>query len=273
MGRAFSTRLSWQPQQNTQVHFLFERNEKIQVHRNTVTAYLDTKATFRQFLPQVLVQPKLTKTLSSKMLLDVAGSNAEVNEKYGEQWGLGPGTIPKFDSGLQTYYDGYENYQNRPRQLRTSINASLSYFTGGHSLKLGYQFMRVRYRVDYYGLSNYPSGFRAVYRNGVPNSVNTFNTPTTTRMFYHENALYMQDKWTLSRKLTVNLGLRVDSFYGWSPEACQVATIFVSRVNAFRPSKVCPISTWPYRARRSCMTSLAMVKRRSNSRPTSTTFQ
>jgi len=148
--------------------------------------------------------------------------------------------LPKFDRVQRTYLDAYENYQNRPNQLRTNANASLSYFAGGHDVKVGYQFMRVRYELDSYGMSHFPSGLRAVYRNGVPNSVNTYNTPTNAITFYHENALYLQDKWTVARRLTLNLGVRFDSFYGSTPAACQPVTVFVEQGQCFPAIKGVP---------------------------------
>ena len=73
-----------------------------------------------------------------------------------------------------------------------------------------------------------PSGFRAVFRNGAPDSVNTYNSPTTFVMYSHDHAGYIQDRWTPTRKLTLNLGLRVESTYAWMPSLCQEPTIFIA---------------------------------------------
>ena len=43
-----------------------------------------------------------------------------------------------------------------------------------------------------------------------------------------EEAIYIQDKWKPSRKLTLNLGVRFDMDYGWQTASCQVATQFVA---------------------------------------------
>ena len=56
---------------------------------------------------------------------------------------------------------------------------------------------------------------RAVYRSGVPDSVNTYNTPTDAIPENIEQGVYLQDKWTPARKLTMNLGLRLDTDVGW----------------------------------------------------------
>ena len=69
---------------------------------------------------------------------------------------------------------------------------------------------------------------RAVYRNGVPESVNTYNTPVSSVTQDREQGLYIQDRWRPTRKLTLNLGLRYETNYGWMPETCQPQTSFIA---------------------------------------------
>jgi hypothetical protein len=104
----------------------------------------------------------------------------------------------------------------------------LSYVTGDHDVKIGYQFNRGYIHQRFYSVSNYPAGLRAIFRNGVPDSVNTYNTPTDTELWEDNHSVYAQDKWRLSRKLTINAGLRLQKTTGTSPAACQPETIFVA---------------------------------------------
>ena len=83
------------------------------------------------------------------------------------------------------------------------------------------------------------SGMRAVYRNGRPDSVNTYNVPITSTVDEDSGRLRAVRIATTGstsrtsgrrlRKLTVNVGLRFETNYGWQPAACQVETIFVRR--------------------------------------------
>ena len=61
----------------------------------------------------------------------------------------------------------------------SSAHANVSYVVGSHDLKFGYQpeFRWSRGLEPAYSMSHYPSGLRANFRNGVPDSVNTYNTP------------------------------------------------------------------------------------------------
>jgi outer membrane receptor protein involved in Fe transport len=96
-----------------------------------------------------------------------------------------------------------------------------SSYCGSH----GYQFNRSYATTNAYSLSG---GIRAVFRNGVPDSVNTYNTLVNYAQYNNDHAVYIQDRWTPLKKLTLNLGLRYESFYGYQPAACQPQTPWVA---------------------------------------------
>ena len=73
----------------------------------------------------------------------------------------------------------------------------------------------------------------------MPDSVNTYNTPTYANMKDRESALFISDRWRPARKLTVNLGLRVENNYGWQTAACQEATLFF-KAQCYAPLKGFP---------------------------------
>ena len=68
---------------------------------------------------------------------------------------------------------------------------SVSYFTTAHDIKAGYQFDYAWNEVLYFS----SSGMRADYRSGVPDSVNTYNTPARSIPENIQQGLYIQDKW------------------------------------------------------------------------------
>src|SRR4029450_9043929 len=112
------------------------------------------------------------------------------------------------------------------------VLGSVSYFTGRHDIRFGYQLMIAKQESSPWSTS----GMRAVYRSGRPDSENTYNVPILSTLdkipvayspAYRDNGLYIQDKGTPARGLTLNVGLRFETTYGWQPAACQVATTFV----------------------------------------------
>jgi hypothetical protein len=163
------------------------------------------------------------------VLFDASASLLHGDEKGRPQDGVQPGSIPTFDSILREHRVAAPNYLHRPA---TRVNAltSLSLRAGAHDLKAGYQLMYRKAADTWTGvISPYsPSGFRAVFRNGVPDSVNTYNSPTSFVMYSRDHAWYIQDRWTPLRKLTLNLGVRLETTYGRMPALCQEETSFIA---------------------------------------------
>ena len=88
-----------------------------------------------------------------------------------------------------------------------SAQASLSYVTGAHALKVGFLDTFGTRRVDY---TDIDSNTRYRFNNGVPNLITEVATPYGfTNNLGSELGVYAQDKWTLQR-LTLNLGVRYD---------------------------------------------------------------
>ena len=132
------------------------------------------------------------------------------------------GLIAGQDVGTNTLLRILPTYRDLPN-TRLFAQGSVSYFTSTHDIKAGYQIDYAWNEVLYFS----SSGMRANYRNGVPEQVNTYNTPARSIPENIQQGLYIQDKWRPGRKLTVNAGLRLDTNYGWTRALCQEATPFV----------------------------------------------
>jgi hypothetical protein len=227
--KTFSIKPSWQISKRSQLHFtnIFTQKQRFHYSGNVTTDFNESNATVVQNLSTHLNQVTWTTTLSGKLLLDVSGSN--LNTFFGSppQPAVKIGDIPGYDSLTQTHMTAAETYNNT-RYLRDVFYASLNYVSGKHDLKGGYQLEYGRHGVDTWSMSNYPSGLRAVFRNGAPNSVNTYNTPNSNVDYIKDSVVYVQDKWTPVRRITVNVGLRLEKEVGWQPAVCQVETIFIA---------------------------------------------
>ena len=176
-----------------------------------------------QFLPVYFDQVRLTSTLSSRLVLEVMAARFRIDvASPPANSSVGPGDIPHFDNVTRTYTVAFPTGSTTAFK-GDPVNASLSYLAGGHEVKFGYQLKDIGIASNTYTFSHYPSGFLAITRNGVPDSVNTYNTPVDTNQLQLDQALYVQDRWRMSRKLTVNLGLRLQKSQGSIPAGCQVA--------------------------------------------------
>lgn len=189
-----------------------------------------------------LAAAKATATLSSKLLFDVGFSLPYHRALYGYQEGNAGGiqkgfTGPKFPSATNPYGDipkselggtgplAGKQYGNKVEghvltDPRYYIATTLSYVTGTHALKGGYQgSFRSWQTNDYYSYHN----FRQRYLNGRPNSVELFSYPFLAREEFVDHSLFVQDTWTHGR-LTLNGGVRYDYFRGWVPASVAPAS-------------------------------------------------
>jgi hypothetical protein len=218
--RTIGGKLSYQVSPRNQISWFYTAQKKVIGHRGGGTFAGSAARNYSNTVPQ-RNQGKWTSPISSMMVLDVSGSSMRVNDRFDPRPEVPDGAIARFDAVTQYSTVALPTYSSTP-QYRYATNATLNYYTGPHDLKVGYQFMRSMFGSD--AMST--SGMRAIYRNGIPDSVDTYTTPTSLKEFSVEQALYIQDKWTPSRKLTLNLGLRWEATRGWAPEACQTATRF-----------------------------------------------
>jgi Carboxypeptidase regulatory-like domain len=220
----YTGKLSYALRASSQLHYSYLYSNKQRFHRsgNSLTDFYESAATHLQELEGHLNQVRWTKTLSSRMVFDVSGSNIKNYQPQTPRPEVQPGAIARFDSLRREFTTAQAVYEVS-RDRRTVAHASLSYATGRHDLKAGFQWDNGRYYAENFSTS----GMRAVYRNGVPDSVNTYNTPVSRTAYVQDTALFVQDKWSATRKLTLNLGLRLEKFRGWQPEVCQVQTQFV----------------------------------------------
>ncbi len=95
------------------------------------------------------------------------------------------------------------------------IQASLSYVTGSHNMKFGFQ--NEFGQIDLYS-QTVPASVDYYFVNGVPDRVRQWATPIhTANKLSAEMGIYAQDAWTIKRA-TINMGLRFDYFANSFPE-------------------------------------------------------
>lgn len=226
--RNLAVKLSYQASQNNQITYLYDWHNKLIGHRTGSTDYFESKALQFNDKYMDIHQAKWTSTLSSKMFMDVGVSLMQGTDPFRPQPSVKPGDIPRYDNQTRVHTVANVSYVDRPG-YRGVFNFNLSRFTGSHDLKFGYQYNRAYFGQRQDGeLADYQPGIQSVFRNGVADSVNTYTTPSAYDEYAVEHALFAQDRWTPTRKLTVNLGLRFETIYAWQPAACRVQTVFVA---------------------------------------------
>ena len=120
--------------------------------------------------------------------------------------------------------------QNAPFTQQAS--ASVSYITGAHALKVGFQ--NDFGTLEQQQLDN-EQGLFYTFNNGVPSAIQQHALPfTQTTHLSLDMGIYAQDKWTFKRA-TINAGLRLDFFKNNFPEQTLGPASFVPNRNVVIP--------------------------------------
>ena len=168
---------------------------------------------------QSVIQATYTSTLTSKLLLEAGVSS------YMSKWGWmePPGAILDLNQVVEqnalngmpanlTYRALDWNFNNM--QNPTPWRAALSYVTGAHSMKFGYQ--GVYNRTDSFNHYNHT---RVNYRfaGGVPNRLTMNYGDFLSKDRSQSTSFFAQDQWTMGR-MTLQGAVRYDRAWSWSPD-------------------------------------------------------
>ncbi len=155
---------------------------------------------------------KLTSAISNQLLFEAGFSenyeqyvivNQEgVNHERGSAaWYAG---ASRRDASLTTLRSGFGGAQGGRYPDRYNLQSSVSYVTGSHNIKTGFQFNWGPYE----NTRDTNADLQQVYFNGVPTQASLYNTPLRYEdALLGDLGLFVQDAWTLNR-LTVNAGVR-----------------------------------------------------------------
>ena len=234
-----TVKLSYQLPHASQLHYTYSRNLKYRYHRRTATYQEDAASRFQDQWADIH-QLKWTGTLSPKIVSDIGVSLQVGPSPYLPKpeaiANAALGLFPKTDQNTGASTVMNTNYSTQP-QYRLSSNYNLSYFAGAHDLKFGYQLNRIMTHTRTWSIVDptrapLPGPFSARYTTAADgtvtgNQVTLYNYPSDPHSYLQEHGFFAQDKWSVSRKLTLNAGIRFDRLNAWVPEQTQPETTFV----------------------------------------------
>ena len=233
--KSYSGKVSWQMSPGNQLHFFGTVVQKMQFHasENRPTQFFDESTLVRNAPnTKFLEQMRWTSAISQKALGEVGVSHLHGTQSSLNQPEIKPGDIAKFDRVTLLNSGSRPTYSDSPG-YRNFVNSSFSYALSDHYLKFGWQYDGGLAVAHTFSMANYPSGFLAVYRSGVPDSVNVYNTPTDSYTRHATQAFYAQDRYTPVRKLTINYGLRFQTARGGVPAGCSTPTVLFPTAQCF----------------------------------------
>jgi len=114
-------------------------------------------------------------------------------------------------------------------RYRYPVKGTLTYykpdlFLGSHQFKGGFDYINSGYNQNQ---RSKPAGnYDLRYNNGVPTQIITYNYPVTPYDFAHYTALFVDDSWSATKRLTLSLGVRWSTEDAFAPDQCHQATQF-----------------------------------------------
>jgi hypothetical protein len=229
--RSIQVRLTWQMSQKNK---LAVYNDRLLKNRGSaMTAGFDPNTAGIVWNSPIYTtgSVKFTSTASSKILVEAGFSTnyERYNTIYqpGIEKPIGSpewySTINKQDTGRGTAWNA-GSVQAGMYPDRFAAAVSVSYVTGAHNVKVGFQDTWGRYRQ--FRSSN--GDLRAFFNNGTAFQAQIMNTPLN----YQDNldadiGIFGQDSWTINR-LTLNYGARWEYFSSGIPEETSAAGRFSS---------------------------------------------
>ncbi len=184
----------------------------------------DEKASMRQIEPAWIGQVQWTSVLSARLFVDARYGYLHLIFPLHYQPSVGPNDFARQDIFRLTLRDAaltdFENLATRHQ-----VNVSASYFVergGSHSVKAGFEFGRAFNQNHREANGDYVLR----YFDGAPLEVQTYNTPITSENIIDTVALYGQDSWVVTRRLTINYGARFERLVGFAPAQSRPANRF-----------------------------------------------
>lgn len=207
-GKNESLNLTWQALEKHKLT-LFYNNELQCYCHFALQANVSPEATNRMLSNNRMLQGTWASPLTNRLLVDAG---------FSHYWNDLPRDVQTESTqpGITNQSTGFTyrgTGQVRNPQTINYVRAALSYVTGSHAMKAGFNYMYaygrdLTFRANgnlTYAVLNGPNG------TVVPQSITFFTTPYANRYRMLPSSVFAQDQWRLHR-VVLNLGLRYDAF-------------------------------------------------------------
>jgi hypothetical protein len=207
-------RLTWQADPKNKLSFFMDAQTRCSCIDTRALTSPESSANF-EFPWKRLVTLTYTAPFTNRILIDAAFAHKPEDWGYFEPEGGNDAAalIGVNDLASGIFYRGPRGYFGTSMRFRSELmdnswRGAVSYITGAHALKFGYQ-DHVGHMHNFYNLP-VAGDLSYTFNAGSPVQI-TQRSPYEAQTDVHDGGIYAQDRWTIGR-LTANVGLRWD-FY------------------------------------------------------------
>jgi hypothetical protein len=216
-------RSDFQVNSKNKFSFIWLYNEQNRFfRRDTAYSFVTQEASWLQIEPAYILQGLWTSQITNNFLLDFRVGYNKIVFPLSYQ----PG-VTTSDLNLQNVGTGTETgaapyaFANPAWVLKYAVNGSWykGNLHGTHNFNFGFESGKAYNSYVYQVNQGINVLFNGLNTNNlpIPYQVLAYNTPTTQKNYFRDTSFYLQDTWTIKRRLTLNLGMRYDHFNTYYP--------------------------------------------------------
>ncbi|MBI4473755.1 MAG: TonB-dependent receptor [Acidobacteria bacterium] len=220
-----SAKVNYQLNARNQLIFSMQPSRKLQPYRGgsgtTAVNYIIESTEFQDGGPYWTAKGQWNSVLSNRMTLDVSSNlfhTKSTRKSHVDK-------TPWRDTVTQAIRGGFPNrrlaFRTRWQNYATLALFTDNFLRGSHDFKFGYGVIHEDNTGEEFGApgdSGTLGHAQLFYANGVPDEFRVTDTPVKDINRLFQNYFFIQDKWQVTRRLTLNLGVRFDRYSAYLPE-------------------------------------------------------
>jgi hypothetical protein len=215
----YTLKLNYQLDRNSTLTFMTQWGRKVQPYRGgsgAAAANYTVESTASQNSRTEIGNVVYTRVINNRAMLDTSLN------VFGSQFPLAARTdkTPIIDD-VTFFRSGAYNAPSYTEDRRWHYNTNLNLYADHHDMKIGYMYQWYAPQFTAYGAPGPAGTVGHVYvgtTQGVPTSFFTDNGPVSSVDTLQNHALFFQDKFQVTSKLTLNYGVRFDQYRSSYPE-------------------------------------------------------
>ena len=228
-----AVRLTWQVSSKSKLNiFADTQHNTVKGSANSIATAPEAVAGWN-FTPQGLYQATWSSPWTSRLLMEAGASFAVSAWPNFPLYGATLQNISLLETSTNFRWNSPTLFPDPQAAHKWSQRFVTSYVTGSHVFKAGFQYeqgfnsigSQITEKVGFNG-ERIPGNISYDLSNGTPIRLWQYASPFNQFNRIRDLGLFVQDQWGFKR-LTLNLGLRFDAFYGYTPAQSAPADAFL----------------------------------------------